>query len=277
MKIRTHIFILFPEEKGLNVFDSLKKINNVYEFFSYEYFDIVYDLRNINKFIELNPPSKARKKFFYKYKNAILKKIIEREELKNDFTKTYMYRIGKDICTKTILKEAAHLIAFSEEDSYTICDLSTTKSFTTNITITESDGKIARKKGTTIHQPNIEDLYKWFISSRIPQWEYVWNEKHGEKQEKGHYDSGRKGSWVSPLMSDRNHAKELLPKAVGISQLGKLHIFDRQYNHYMEYQNGNSPKDDTIKYHSYHLDRPEDESNIDKDVIKKLRILGLDK
>lgn len=119
----------------------------------------------------------------------------------------------------------------------------------------------------------IHAVFDWLSKHHKPLRVYEWNIKHGECGKGAHPDN--KGEEVSVLESSREHARELLYKAIGMPRYDTLYSFDDEFGKYMEYQAGckfgNLPKGvKERKYHSYHIN---DEKRVPKRVAEKIKIL----
>lgn len=124
------------------------------------------------------------------------------------------------------------------------------------------------------YQLNILEVFNWISHHHKPPRIYNWNPKHGENGCGAHKKHA--GEDVSILLCSREHAAELLSKAIGLEAWDLLYNYDSIYNRYMEfkaeckYEHLHSATFER-KYHSYHLSSEED---IPKRIINKLKILG---
>lgn len=120
---------------------------------------------------------------------------------------------------------------------------------------------------------SITATFDWLSSRHFPQRCYNWNSKHGENGKGAHPD--HKGAEVSVLLCSREHATEIMQKAIGEPMYDTLYCFDSEYGKYMEYKAEckyeHLPVDATTrKYHSYHI---ANDTLIPNKVKKKLTIL----
>ena len=120
---------------------------------------------------------------------------------------------------------------------------------------------------------SISHVFEWLSNHHKPLRVYEWNEKHGENGKGAHPDN--KGEEVSVLESSREHAGELLPKAIGLPNYDTLYCYDVIFNKYMEYKAGckfeRLPENAVErKYHSFHIN---DENRVPKRVANKIQIL----
>lgn len=119
----------------------------------------------------------------------------------------------------------------------------------------------------------IPEVFEWLSENRVPPRIYNWNEKHGENGVGAH--KSHKGDDVSVLLCSKEHARELMHKAIGNSKFDVLYCYDPEYGKYMEYKQDTelTDKDGNIvsrSYHSFHID---DESRIPKEVKDKMTLL----
>lgn len=117
----------------------------------------------------------------------------------------------------------------------------------------------------------IKDAFDWLSINRFPKRVYNWNPKHGEFGKGANPDN--KGDKVSVLLCSRDHAREILPYAVGLKNQDFLFYFDSEYGKYMEFKadckSEHISDDVSIRsYHSYHCD-----DDIPKGILKKLNML----
>lgn len=120
----------------------------------------------------------------------------------------------------------------------------------------------------------IPDVYEWIAENRIPSRVYHWNEKHGENGVGAH--KSNKGDQVSVLLCSREHAQELMHKAIANPTFDVLYCFDPQHKKYMEYKQDTvlTDKENNIVergYHSFHIN---DESRIPKEVKDRMNLLS---
>ena len=101
---------------------------------------------------------------------------------------------------------------------------------------------------------NLYEMYRWISEHRVPQRIYEWNPKHGEN---GKGAISLQGEEVSPLLSSKEAAAELLPYAIGIKKDNKLYIFDDAFDCFEEFAQGRG------SYHSYHL---QNEKNVPRSI-----------
>lgn len=120
----------------------------------------------------------------------------------------------------------------------------------------------------------IPDIFCWLADNRIPPRVYNWNEKHGENGDGAH--KSHKGDEVSVLLCSREHAEELMHKAIGNDTFDVLYCFDPQHGKYMEYKQDTviTDKGNNIlsrSYHSFHID---DENRVPPKVKKRMELLS---
>lgn len=142
-----------------------------------------------------------------------------------------------------------------------------------------TDGKVwkVEGEGQTIDLESLKmfipAVFEWISTHHKPARCYEWNEKHGENGKGAHPNN--KGDKVSVLLCSREHAEELLAKAIGEPMYDFLYCYDATYGKYMEYPAGCKYKNLAAdakerKYHSYHI---EDENQVPNQVLRKLNIL----
>lgn len=122
-------------------------------------------------------------------------------------------------------------------------------------------------------QLEISEVFDWISRHQKPERTYNWNSKHGENGLGAHKEHARKE--VSVLLCSREHANELLPKAIGLQGWDYLYSFDPDYGKFMEYKAECKyihlhPNASDRKYHSYHLNSAE---YIPKRIMEKINIL----
>lgn len=122
---------------------------------------------------------------------------------------------------------------------------------------------------------SIKDVFAWMSSHHHPQRAYNWNPKHGENGIGAHPSNN--GNAVSILLCSREHAAEIIHKAIGEPMYDTLYCFDTEYRKYMEFKAeckyDHLPNTETIrKYHSYHIDN---DRSIPNKVKRKLEILKI--
>ena len=120
---------------------------------------------------------------------------------------------------------------------------------------------------------SISHVFEWLSNHHKPLRVYEWNEKYGENGKGAHPEN--KGEEVSVLESSREHAGELLPKAIGLPNYDTLYCYDVNFKKYMEYKAGckfeRLPENAVErKYHSFHIN---DDSRVPKRVVYKIKTL----
>lgn len=120
---------------------------------------------------------------------------------------------------------------------------------------------------------SIKEVFEWMSSHHHPQRVYNWNPKHGENG-KGAYPANN-GDEISVLLCSKEHAAEIMQKAIGEPMYDTLYCFDEKCGKYMEYKSeckyDHLPNNAPRYYHSYHLDN---DYSIPNSVKKKLNILA---
>lgn len=121
---------------------------------------------------------------------------------------------------------------------------------------------------------SIFSVFNWLSNHHKPRRMYSWNKKHGEN---GMNSTSNKEEEVSLLLSSKEHASDLLPKAIGIEGFDELHIYDEDYGAFMEYKaetkKRSLPENAAERvYHSYHISE-EHEKDIKPRVRWKMNLL----
>lgn len=121
---------------------------------------------------------------------------------------------------------------------------------------------------------DISEVFSWLTNHHKPARVYNWNPKHGENGWGAHKKHA--GEDVSVLLCSREHASELLQKAIGPCKWDLLYVYDMECGKFMEYKaeckyKNVDPSATERVYHSYHINS---EDIIPNRVIKKMKILG---
>lgn len=123
------------------------------------------------------------------------------------------------------------------------------------------------------HPLSIKEVFEWMSSHHHPKRIYNWNPKHGENGKGAHPSNN--GNEVSVLLCSREHAAEIIHKAVGEQMYDTLYCYDTDFGKYMEFKADckfEHLQDRTERsYHSYHIDN---DSFIPNKVKKKLYMLA---
>jgi len=102
-----------------------------------------------------------------------------------------------------------------------------------------------------ILEASIEQVENWLQKNRRPLRVYNWNPKHGENGKDAH--KANKTDTVSILYCSREHAEELLHKALGeYNDIGPLYVWDEEFKRYMEFKRESKSSN---TFHSYHLEQ----------------------
>lgn len=122
---------------------------------------------------------------------------------------------------------------------------------------------------------NVAKGFDWLSAHHKPARTYSWNSKHGENGKGAHQEHG--GEKVSVLLCSKEHAAQLLPRAIGTQTYDFLYCYDADYSKYMEYKaecklSNLPPNAPDRKYHSYHLDT---KKSIPERILRKMRTLGI--
>lgn len=122
---------------------------------------------------------------------------------------------------------------------------------------------------------DISEVFGWLINHHKPARVYNWNPKHGENGCGAHKKHA--GEDVSILLCSKEHAAELLPKAIGLDKWDSLYVYDKECRKFMEYKAECKYEhvDSTATeraYHSYHINSVD---IIPNRVIRKMKALGI--
>lgn len=239
------------------------------DFFNDEECSMIYDSMNINAYlyaVNVLPecyPSRVRQL------RSIFKQYSLKDWRRNRVSsEAEAYSIHDETVKNEIRTEIASRIESTSADSFLIVtNLFGDKGYIWEI----------KNKDSTIPVDSlpmsIPHVFEWLSYHHKPLRVYEWNEKHGENAKGAHPDN--KGEEVSVLECSREHAEELLPKAIGLPNYDTLYCYDVFFNKYMEYKAG--CKFDRLpenaverKYHSFHI---HDENRVPKRVANKIQML----
>lgn len=247
----------------------IKKAGIFVDFFNDEECSMIYDSMNINAYlyaVNVLPecyPSRVRQL------RSIFKQYGLKDWRRNRVSsETEEYSIHYETVKNEIRTEIASRIESTPANSYLIA---------TNVF--GDKGKTWDLKTKTSTFPveslpmSISHVFEWLSNHHKPLRVYEWNEKHGENGKGAHPEN--KGEEVSVLESSREHAGELLPKAIGLPNYDTLYCYDAIFNKYMEYKAGckfeRLPENALErKYHSFHIN---DENRVPKRVAYKIKTL----
>lgn len=121
---------------------------------------------------------------------------------------------------------------------------------------------------------DIRDAFEWLVEHRCPMRIYNWNPKHGEHGVGAH--PANKGDKVSLLLCSKEHAEQLLQRALGTQGWDCLWTYDADHQRFMEFPAETKatqlPQDVAQRqYHSYHIENSE---GIPKEVLRRLGLIG---
>lgn len=229
----------------------LQRLSNIFEALKSEHAEVHYDSHNLRGWLF---PLRTLQDCYPNMETRILHLLTRnasdwRRGRRQDDASAYKY-FDADISDCTLCELTERQIADNERGHHAIVNAGGIR--TTRKTITTSRNGL----GTDTHvlQPSVNALFGWLADHRVPTRIYNWNPKHGESGKGAH--PGNKGEKVSVLHCSREHAAELLKRAVGeAAGSGPLYFFDSERNMYMEFKRESK---ESNTFHSYHLD-PEDE------------------
>lgn len=257
----------FYNDRTLGI--QIKETDNFVDFFMDEECCMVYDSKNVQAFLYIvyTLPN------CYPSRAAQLRSIFKHYGLK-DWRRNRVSSEKKNytIHYKTTKDEIRTEIAARQENSPTDSFLIATNVFGKNGKTWELKAENSSFSVESLPM-FIPTVFDWLSKHHKPPRAYEWNEKHGENGIGAHADN--KGDVVSVLKCSKEHARELLPLAIGEPMYDTLYCFDDSFGKYMEYKAGckseHLPADASErKYHSYHID---DERRIPKRVADKIKIL----
>lgn len=247
----------------------IKETGIFVDFFNDEECSMIYDSMNINAYLyAVNILSEC-----YPSRVRQLRSIFKQYRLKDwrrnrVSSETEEYSIHDETVKNEIRTEIASRTESTSADSFLI----TTNVFGNKGKIWELKNKVSTIRVDSLPM-SISHVFEWLSNHHKPQRVYEWNEKHGENGKGAHPDN--KGEEVSVLESSREHAGELLPKAIGLPNYDTLYCYDVIFNKYMEYKAGcrfeRLPENVVErKYHSFHIN---DEDRVPKRVANKIQNL----
>lgn len=108
---------------------------------------------------------------------------------------------------------------------------------------------------------DIKKLYDWLSANRIPQREYCYNDKHGDKD--------HRATTGSQLLTKEKETKSLLNAAVGETKEGSLWLFDKANNAFIYFENQRELR---LAFHGYHVH--EGDENFENIKFEKLKQIG---
>jgi len=247
--------------------EQIKEVAAMVDFFSDEDCQIEFDSKNVTAYLyptyslpEIYPSRERQMRFALKGTEDWRRYRVSSE--------TEEYNIYHNIVKDETRTEIASRLKSLATDSFIIAT-NIPGMLNKNWELKQDGGSFA-VESVSMHIP---DVFDWLSKHHKPLREYEWNKKHGENGKGA--DPGNKGDEVSVLLCSIDHAKELLPKAIGEPMYDFLYCFDAEHNKYMEFPAGCKHRNlqadaKTRKYHSYHID---DERQIPKRVLAKISIL----
>lgn len=258
--------LIYDEDSLKSIVEEIKEFA---DFYKDEECSLMFDSKNIKAFMFL--PSERPK--YYLDATRKLKLILNKVEYfklgdwreNRISSKTDEYTLYYSPCTDEIRTEIAARKANNPNDDYLIAiHILDYKAKTWKLS---KDGKQISIESLPM---SIKKVFEWLSLHRHPKRVYNWNEKHGEYGKGAHPEHN--GDIVSVLMSSREHAGDIMNKAIGVApNYDFLYCFDNDYHKYMEYKadckGKQRPNTEKRMYHSYHLDN---DSTIPKQIKKKL-------
>ena len=245
----------------------IKETGMFVDFFNDEECNMIYDSMNLNAYlyaVNVLPecyPSRVRQL------RSVLKGMEDWRKHRYSSESTE-YSIRDETVKNEIRTEIATRIESTPANSYLIA----TNVFGDKVKTWDLKTKASTVPVVSLPM-SISHVFEWLSNHHKPLRVYEWNEKHGEYGKGAHPEN--KGEEVSVLESSREHAGELLPKAIGLPNYDTLYCYDDRFNKYMEYKAGckfeRLPENAAErKYHSFHIN---DEDRVPKRVANKIQIL----
>lgn len=252
-------------DKTIN--EHIKNISTFVSFFENEGCEVVYDSKNIKAYlfpIRTLPecyPSRERLLMIS------LKRLADwRNQRESDPKEEYL--LNSVSIKDEIRTEFAHRKGNNTSDSFVVTFMS--DGFKNTVWELTKNGNLQKIEGVPM---SVLDVFNWLSKHHKPERIYNWNQKHGENGKGAHPDN--KGEKVSLLECSREHAADLLHKAIGEPNWDTLYCYDDEVSKYMEYkaeckfekltQNATQRS-----YHSFHIDETQ---KIPESVLRKIETL----
>lgn len=254
-----------PDDKSIG--DFINKLSAFVDFFSDEECGLLYDAKNVSAYtyaMRVLPecyPGRVRSL------RTVLKRV-ENWRKNRESTEDEEYVLDRSSVKDEMRTEIASRMASKHENRYLL------SVGLPNYVAKEWKLSKGGKNYCIDSAPlSIREAFEWMSLHHFPQRVYNWNPKHGENGMGAHPDHN--GEKVSVLLCSREHAGEIMQKAIGVPHYDCLYCYDVDYDSYMEYKAEckfeHLPADAvTRNYHSYHL---ENDSAVPNRVKKKLDIL----
>ena len=254
-----------PNDESLGKF--IKYLNSFVDFYRDEDCEIIYDGKNASAFIySINILSDC-------YPNRVRELMITLKNLEN--WRRNSVSSGKDkytsngrIITDEMRSEIACRMMHNPNDSFLLVV------HIPNYNSKEWELSNGQDTYRIESQPlSIKSTFDWMSSHHFPQRCYNWNSKHGENGKGAHPE--HKGEKVSRLLCSKEHAEEIMHKAIGMQMYDTLYCYDAEFGKFMEYKaeckfEHLSSTATKRYYHSYHIDN---EESIPKRIKEKINIL----
>lgn len=248
--------------------DWIKSLYSFIDFYKYEGCDFIYDSKNADACIfiakVLDDCYPNLESFFRRALYGMENWRTNRVSSADEEYKVFEFQIKDEMRTEIAAREVA-----SPDSKYIIA---------VHIPDYNQESWMLSNKDKNIevkaYPMRIPDVFEWLSYNRIPLRRYNWNEKHGENGVGAH--KLNKGDEVSVLLCSREHARELMHKAIGNYTFDVLFCFDPQHGKYMEYRQDTvlTDKDNNIVARSYHSFHINDENRIPKEVKDRMRLLS---
>lgn len=254
-----------PDDKSLGLF--IRDLQSFVDFYDDEECEMIYDGKNASAFIyPLNIlhdyyPSRTRE-----FRLALKKLENWRRNRESSLTDNYI--INGMIIRDELRSEIVSRLIRNPNDSYIL--IVHIPNYTAKEWQLPKEEKIYKIKSIPL---SIIEAFNWISHHRSLERCYNWNPKHGENGVGAHSDHN--GNNISVLYCSREHAAELMQKAIGVPNYDTLYCYDAENSMYMEYRAEckfeHLPPNTTIRqYHSFHLTN---DTSIPNRVKKKIKVL----
>ena len=255
------------DDKSLGLF--IRKLHSFIDFFYDEECKMIYDEKNASAFIYpltvLSDfyPSRVRE-FRFALKNLENWRKNRASSLKDEY-------ISKGTIIRDELRsEIACRLIQNPNDSYLL--VVNIPNYVAKEWHVSKEKKICIIKSIPL---SIKEAFGWISLHHFPERHYNWNPKHGENGRGAHPDNN--GDNVSVLYCSREHAANIMRKAIGLPNYDTLYCYDAEIGMYMEYRAEckfeHLPAYTTIRnYHSFHL---VNDTSIPNRVKKKIKLLEI--
>lgn len=233
----------------------LTRVKSILSFFGYEYIYPIYNIKNLKSFawpIKTVEDIYPDGKLFLQNLNRSIGWTTADDVSNSTHVSCILY--GTDV-TKEVIGDMASRQKFG--NAVVILNMDALTSKTSPLPVTE---KYTGQSIEIVSVDDIPNLHKWISKNRVPQRQYTFNPKHGDKFNKATYGS--------QLLTDENETKRLLASAVGETRDGALWLYDKTNNAYIYFENQHELR---LAFHGYHV--KEGDENYENINLQKLKIV----